>query len=33
MIKMINWFIFNRNGQSLLIIIIALYLAALLQNW
>jgi len=33
MIKIINWLIYSRNGQSLLIIIIALYLAALLQNW
>jgi len=31
--RLIKWLLFNRNGQSLLIILIALYIAGLLQNW
>jgi hypothetical protein len=31
--KLINWILFNRNGQTILIITIALYIAGLLQNW
>jgi hypothetical protein len=30
--KLIIWLLFNRNGQSLLIILAALYVAGLLQK-